>query len=839
MATDSSSSINPTILIMLIESIQNLVNSMTSNGVGEGNQNTNSDTSGYEQLLRELRDSLNNLRQQQDANSQNIREAIQENQNNSNIDENSLSSAISSAFANIYSPGEASLLSEEKAQTTLLQDIANQEKTNSSILDHMREFTNRARGALTSANRQLSTGELDTSLFGRMTNAISQNIDMYRAMVANGQDFGGSIISMRNVMNQSGLTLEQFSTSIASGTQGLRMLGVQGFSQFAASTNKAALALGDLGMSGDRLNEFMGTYLDNLRAQGRLGTLNNNQLTESMRDFATQAAQLAHTMGISQNEAARRMTQQAQNPMLQVLSRGLSERQNNLLQQIGGAFSGNDATQRLFQSAVFSARTGAGVGDISVARNLAATGNQGNYNELVRTLRQLLNNRNITDAQSADIRRQLYNVTSRIGNAPINSGIISGAQYGIGSTGDAFNFLGGIRANNFGQAARNISDEPNQNTLSGTDNLTRSLSRTDHLQQQLVNSYESLLTKVIDVNQQFLAKIVDVNNNILNAASQLLDRSSNRLASLSGNLTSPTMPLLNAAANHPYITAGLLYAGPTLMNRTFLGGIRNLLGGLRNIIPGGLGAARTAASGSSSGAIARGLSAIPSAISRLIPSAIRTGIGGMMETFVSRAGGMALAARIAPAATAGLAAGSVAAIGAGGYMGGKITGTDYSSILRSHSSGETAQQAYDLDRNRWKSYASIGGGLLGGGVGTVFGAVPGALVGSVAGSAAFSYGAGKLYDWTHQSPITPRQTSIVPPNQQQNINQQDTGQQQSPLNRTTINNQQRENNLDNAIKNLNDTIANNGNMSNKNNADILKKLEDLIRAVKNNSNNIN
>lgn len=838
MATDSSSSVNPTILIMLIESIQNLINSMTTNGAGEGNQNANSDTSGYEQLLRELRDSLNNLRQQQDSNTQNIKEALQENQNNSKIDENSLSSAISSAFDNIYSPGEASLLSEEKAQTTLLQDIANQEKTNSSILDHMREFTNRARGALSSANRQLSTGELDTSVFGRMTNAISQNIDMYRAMVANGQDFGGSIISMRNVMNQSGLTLEQFSTSIQSGTQGLRMLGVQGFSQFAASTNKAALALGDLGMSGDRLNEFMGTYLDNLRAQGRLGTLNNNQLTESMRDFATQAAQLAHTMGISQNEAARRMTQQAQNPMLQVLSRGLSERQNNLLQQIGGAFSGNDATQRLFQSAVFSARTGAGVGDISVARNLAATGNQGNYNELVRTLRQLLNNRNLSDSQSADIRRQLYAVTSRIGNAPINSGIISGAQYGIGSTGEAFNFIGGIRANNFGQAARNISNEPTQGTLSGTDNLTRSLSRTDHLQQQLVNSYESLLTKVIDVNQQFLSKIVDINNNILNAASHLLDRSSTGLANLSGHLTSPTMPLLNAAANHPLITAGLLYAGPTLMNRTFLRGARSLLGGIRNLIPSGIGGVRTAGEGSA-GAVTRGIASIPSAISRIIPSAIRTGVGSIMETFASRAGGMMLASRIAPLATAGMAAGSLAAIGGGAYVGGKITGTDYSSILRSHTNGETAQQSYDLDRNRWKSYASIGGGLLGGGIGTVFGAVPGALVGSMVGSTTLSYGAGKLYDWTHQSPITPRQTNILPQTQQQNATQQDTSQTQNPLNNPNINTQQRENNLDNLIKNLNDTMANNGNISNKNNADILKKLEDLIRAVKNNSNNIN
>ena len=747
-------------------------------------------------------------------------------------------SGVKDALLHPNKKAEQTMLEAMSKDKTLLQELATEQKKGTAEI---------VRGIKKSADifskfgkdlmDQFSRGELRLGPISAINSLIMPNIDRYRAMTAQGQAFGGSIIQMRRTMNNSGQTLDQFSNMVTTGPQGVRMLGMNDLAKFSKTVIGANAALGDLGLSVDGVNEYMGSYLENLRLQGRMGTLNADEMNKSYRQFVVDVSDIAHNLGISRAEAATRLNEKAQDPETTFLSAvgGLSAQQRTAFDTLQAQYGNSPMMKKVMRDAFLNTLM-PGYGR-SIDVNAALAGQPGGeqaWQGILSGVRNTINNPSAanTNAQSRLIGNSFNRLAGRPNQSQLGafiSGIVNGQD--IRSTRNSLDLEMEVFAANTKRIADNSNSAPTESQLGGSDQITRELSNVDKSAQNLANSFQKVQNDLLEANQKFLANMLKLQNNITNSIANIT-RSSSSAVTWTGHITNFLSKGVGMAADHPLLSLGVGAAGAAgisylkarsaartanllknminskftpeeiteeLAKRSFLGRLVNAARS-GNIISGMGNGIRTAG-----GSLLRGASFLrnSASLSRLA-SIGRFGVGALGSPL-----GIALSA------------------GGAGIGVGELTGVNYSSIWTSHKANETEAQKRELDRNRWRSYGSILGTGVGGGLGAFFGGGIGAIPGAAVGSGALGYAGGWLYDAFHpsQKQNINNISDTLKPDNTNNRNQQDI--KSDPLSDIIA-----------QLRNLNDNISGNSMNQDKGLSDIVSRLDDLNRTVKSNGNRI-
>lgn len=698
--------------------------------INRGNSTDNSDTlKSIQKILEDMKDSASSdMQDHSEGNNQ-----------------TTMDSRIVEAIRNTYSSGESSLLSEMEQEKTLLQEIADnteeEKKDSKDAVSHLKDIANKAKHTSENLHRQFSSGNIELGGFSSFTRMMLDTENYYRNMVSMGQDFGGSMITMRNVMNQSGMTLRQFNDAIMNGSQGLRMLGPQTFSSFAHAVNGSIKALGDLGMTGDQLNQSMSTYIDGLRVSGRLNSMNSQQFMTSFREFAVNATQLAHELGISRTDAMNKLNEARSAPDINILLRGLSEQQRGAIDHISAVMNNSPAMKSLMSSQLYTARVGAAP-TMEVARTLAASGPEAErtYRQGAEILRRITSSTNNEDRRRLEEQyfRTLQNLGNNIGSA---QGIAShyGNQYGN----MAVELSGELARLNPRTIADNISNGPkNDREISGSDKLTQAVLQTNHTMQDFVNHYQHLTTALIESNQKFIATTIDAYNHIVDALGKKIDDLGSKMVSIPGAITNPLSFIPRAMGDHPWLTLGGILTAHLVGGRVVGGIARTAINAIR---PGAAasGAASTAAgSASSSGGI---VSAIRGLASRLMPSAGTASTGGRVASGLRAAASTTLSSGLLT--TLGRISGVLSVIDVGSNL-----YSDYNTLTKKAPDKNASILEKDkYGREQWSAYGNLIGTSIFGGIGAILGGAYGASVGASVGGDVMSYLGKSTYNTLHTS----------------------------------------------------------------------------------------
>ena len=164
-----------------------------------------------------------------------------------------------------------------------------------------------------------------------MTGMIQGQVDVFRQLSSTGIDFGGSMFETMKIATETNLSLEQFSTAIAQGSQNLSMMfggATNGARAFARIQKELAGSIGDLnrlGITMDEVGEFTNDYLEIQRISGRYKQMDDRALAAGTKDYIMQLDQLAKVTGMSRKEAAAALREQANDKRLQALFATMSD----------------------------------------------------------------------------------------------------------------------------------------------------------------------------------------------------------------------------------------------------------------------------------------------------------------------------------------------------------------------------------------------------------------------------------------------------------------------------------------------------------------------------------
>ena len=477
-------------------------------------------------------------------------------------------SGVKDALLHPNRKAEQTMLEAMSKDKTLLQELATEQKKGTAeivrgIKKSAEVFSKFGKNLMD----QFSKGELRLGPLSTINNMILPNIDRYRAMTAQGQAFGGSIIQMRRTMNESGQTLDQFSNLVTAGPQGARMLGMDNLAKFSKTVIGANAALGDLGLSVDGVNEYMGSYLENLRLQGRLGTLNNEEMAKSYRQFVVDVTDIAHNLGISRAEATARLNEQAKNPETTFLAAagGLSPDQRRAFDTLQAQYGNSPMMKKVMRDALLNALM-PGYGR-SIEVNAALAGQPGGeqaWKGIVSGVGNAIKNptnANI-NAQSGLIGNSFNKLAGRPNQSQLGA-FISGNLNGqdLRSTRNALDLKMEVLAANTKQTADNSKTAPTEAQLGGADPITRELSNVDKSAQNLANSFQKVQNDLLEANQQFLANMLKLQNNITNSIANITRNNSTGATSWTGYITNFLGKGVGLAAEHPLLSLGVGTAG--------------------------------------------------------------------------------------------------------------------------------------------------------------------------------------------------------------------------------------------------------------------------------------
>ena len=164
-----------------------------------------------------------------------------------------------------------------------------------------------------------------------MVGMVQGQIDVFRQLSSTGIDFGGSMFETMKIATETGLSLEQFSTAIAQGSQNLAMMfggastGARAFASIQRELKGSIGELNRLGITMDEVGEFTNDYLEIQRISGRYKQMDDRALAAGTKDYIMQLDMLAKVTGQSRKEAAAALREQANDKRLQALFSSLDD----------------------------------------------------------------------------------------------------------------------------------------------------------------------------------------------------------------------------------------------------------------------------------------------------------------------------------------------------------------------------------------------------------------------------------------------------------------------------------------------------------------------------------
>ena len=188
----------------------------------------------------------------------------------------------------------------------------------------------------------VSKGIVDLGFLGDASGIIAKeldvNIDMFKGLARSGANFNGSLAELRASATAAGMPLVQFQTLIQNNTSTLARLfgsvnqGIPNIVELGKGLrdlNKKELAI--FGISMEDTNEFLGTQMELMRAQGRAEQMDAQTLLKITGAYARNLTTLSQLTGESAQELDKQRRQRALDGVLQAKLAQMSvEEQENV-----------------------------------------------------------------------------------------------------------------------------------------------------------------------------------------------------------------------------------------------------------------------------------------------------------------------------------------------------------------------------------------------------------------------------------------------------------------------------------------------------------------------------
>jgi len=283
------------------------------------------------------------------------------------------------------------LTDEQKNQIKDLKEFTKSVEKSTKVMAGLNSTVNKITGTLFGLGDASVTGAekigyytqamQDVPLVGKAINDLGKsldfNIDNFRSLASVGADFGQSLVQLRVVARDALLPLREFTDFIGSEASTLAGLfgsvnqGTAAVSQLARGVRQDLIPqFAGLGITTENYLDFLGTFLELQRTQGRTEFLNQEQTTAALSNYTTTLDAVTKLTGVQRDQLNDSIRAQGADAKFQIFLNGLdADRALRLQTFIAGLDAINPALGGAVKNIV---STGFPLGEFE--NNLVATG---------------------------------------------------------------------------------------------------------------------------------------------------------------------------------------------------------------------------------------------------------------------------------------------------------------------------------------------------------------------------------------------------------------------------------------------------------------------------------
>lgn len=140
---------------------------------------------------------------------------------------------------------------------------------------------------------------------------VERNANAYRSVLNSSEGSIKSIMQMRDVSNNAGLTFEDFSKAMETGSDGVRLLGGIQWANMNKKVRETGRTMGMFGMTVDQIMDTQSLYLQTLKDQGIDLSTENRDLSSGMVRLIKSSETMANIMGTTRDEQLKLAAQAA------------------------------------------------------------------------------------------------------------------------------------------------------------------------------------------------------------------------------------------------------------------------------------------------------------------------------------------------------------------------------------------------------------------------------------------------------------------------------------------------------------------------------------------------
>lgn len=172
-------------------------------------------------------------------------------------------------------------------------------------------------------------------VFGTVSRALDDNIDVYRNISSVGASFGNSLQDMRLAAATARVSLESFQQLVSNNSETLAIFGdsvssgARRFAEFSGNFRQSDIGQRFMGMGFtiEDLNDRLAGYIELEARRDRLERLSTDQLTRGAENYLDQLDKLAKVTGMERKEAEELILKQQQEANIRAMSNKLQGEQ--------------------------------------------------------------------------------------------------------------------------------------------------------------------------------------------------------------------------------------------------------------------------------------------------------------------------------------------------------------------------------------------------------------------------------------------------------------------------------------------------------------------------------
>ena len=162
-----------------------------------------------------------------------------------------------------------------------------------------------------------------------IASTLDNTIKTYQNLTEVGQSFGGSMLNMQIAAAQAALPLDQFAKVVTANSKVVAGLGTKAFIDMSKQLRISMMDVGQLGMTTEQLNGFMGNYMETQRLMGALDNQSTEKSVAAMKSLAIETTKMAQMTGVSRSQIAEQSNKAMKDESLRAASMMLSGNAQN------------------------------------------------------------------------------------------------------------------------------------------------------------------------------------------------------------------------------------------------------------------------------------------------------------------------------------------------------------------------------------------------------------------------------------------------------------------------------------------------------------------------------